>query len=245
MKLKSYAATTHQGPFLEINEDCYDFDLDNQLFLIIDAFGGSGIGDKAALKLKEDIKGFIFNLSEDPDATMPLYWSARWSLEGNAIINAMIHSHQNLFKENSNLALNKRAGASMACAVKAGDVLVLSNVGNTSIFMLRNGNCSSLFHPDTHQYYSADPNGPSALRYPVGAFGFFPELSWQVKEVRLREGDVFVFASEGIAPWLTENEISHIVSRVDDDNQHKLNDLLKLSNERGNPHNQTAMILEF
>lgn len=44
MKLKSYAAKTHQGPYLEINEDGYEFDFENELYMILDGFGGSGIG---------------------------------------------------------------------------------------------------------------------------------------------------------------------------------------------------------
>ncbi len=245
MKLKSYCALTHQGPYLEINEDVYDFDLDQQLFFIIDAFGGAGIGDKTAVKLKEDLKTYINQLTDDPDATMPLYWSPRWPIEGNALVNAMIKSHQSIHKSNAQLSLNKRAGASLACAIKTGDILVLSHVGNTSIYLSRNGNTTSLFNPDTHQYYSADPQGPAALRYPVGAFGFFPELTWSMREVKIREGDKFLFVTEGISPRLDPQEISHILTRNDGDGQHKLNDLLKLSNERGNYSNQTAMILEF
>jgi len=245
MKLKSYCALTHQGPFLEVNEDTYDFDLDHQLFFIIDAFGGAGIGDKAAAKLKEDLRTNINQLTDDPDATMPLYWSPRWPIEGNALINAMIKSHQSLYKTNSQMGLNKRAGASLACAIKTGDLLVLSQVGNTSIYLSRHGKTSSLFHPDTHQYYSADPQGPAALRYPVGAFGFFQELTWTMREVKIHEGDKFLFVSEGISPRLELQEISHILGRNDADSQNKLNDLLKLSNERGNYSNQTAMILEF
>ena len=245
MKLKSYSAITHQGPFLELNEDAYDFDLDNQLFFIIDAFGGAGIGDKTAAKIKEDLKQFINQLTGDPDATMPLYWNPRWPIEGNALINAMINTHQILHKSNSKLSLNKRSGASLACAVKAGDILVLAHVGNTNIYLSRHGNISSLFAQDTHQYYSADPYGPSALRYPVGAFGFFPELSWNLREIKIREGDRFLFLTEGICPWISDQEIAHVLSRNEEDNHHKLNDLLKLSNERGNYSNQTAMILEF
>jgi serine/threonine protein phosphatase PrpC len=245
MQLRSYSAVTHQGPFLEINEDGYDFDLDNQLFMVIDGFGGAGIGDKAVVNLKEQMKSFIFNLSDDPEATMPLYWSPKWILEGNALVNAMINAHQQLFKSNSQLGLNQRAGASMACAIKAGDTLVVSHVGSTQVYLSRHGNLMPLFTPDTLQHFSVDPVAPNSLRLPLGAFGFFPELSWQMKEIRLREGDKFIFLTEGISPWISITELSHVLARSDEDGHDKLNDLLKLSNERGNVANQTGMILEF
>jgi PPM family protein phosphatase len=245
MKLKSYSATTHQGPYLEINEDIYDFDLDNELFFVLDGFGGAGIGDKAVHKLKEQLKTFIVNLSDDPDATMPLYWNPRWLIEGNALINAMMNAHQELFKENLKVGLNQRAGASAACAIKSGDILTISQVGSTQVYLSRHGHISPLFIPDTHQHFSADPMSPTSLRSPIGAFGFFPELSWNMREIKLREGDQFLFATEGVSPWVNLREIAHVLSRVDDDSHHKLNDLLKLSNERGNYSNQTGMILEF
>ena len=244
MKLKSYAALTHQGPYLDVNEDGYDFDLDQQFFFVLDGFGGAGIGDRAVAKLKEDLKSFLGRLADDPDATMPLYWSPRWLLEGNALINAMLNAHQVLFKENAQKGLNQRAGASMASAIKADDILVLSQVGSCEVFLARHGNVEPLFLPDTHRYLSNDPHGAQALRAPVGAFGFFPELSWNMREVRLMEGDQFIFLSEGVAPWLTVQEIGHGVSRAEDAHQ-RLNGLLKLSNSRGNQANQTGMILEF
>ncbi|MBY0516580.1 MAG: protein phosphatase 2C domain-containing protein [Bacteriovoracaceae bacterium] len=245
MKLKSYAALTHQGPFLESNEDGYDFDLDQQFFFVLDGFGGSGVGDKAVGKLKDDLKSYLSQLTSDPDSTMPLYWSPRWLLEGNAMINAMLNSHQKLFKENSQKSLNQRAGASAACAIKSDDILVLSQVGSCQAFLARHGTVEALFLPDTHQLLSQDAHAPTSLKAPVGAFGFFPELSWHMKEVRVQEGDQFLFLTEGIAPWLSLTELGHALSRQEEDGHQKLNALLKLSNSRGNCANQTAMILEF
>lgn len=245
MKLKSYAAITHQGPYLEVNEDGYDFDLDHQFFFVLDGFGGAGIGDKAVTKIKDDLKGFLSRMADDPNATMPLYWSPRWLIEGNALINAMLNTHQNLFKENTKKGLNQRAGASAACAIKADDILVLSQVGSCQAFVARMGHVEPLFLPDTHQYLSADPQAAGALRAPAGGFGFFPELNWSMRELRVQEGDQVLFLTEGVAPWLSLQEIGHALSRVNEDAQHRLNGLLKLSNSRGNMSNQTGMILEF
>jgi serine/threonine protein phosphatase PrpC len=245
MKLKSYAAVTHQGPHLETNEDTYDFDLDHQFFFVLDGFGGTGIGDRAVHRLKEDLKKFLSQLADDPDATMPLYWSSRWLLEGNALANAMINAHQALHKENATKSLNHRAGASAACAIKADDILILSQVGGCQAYLARHGNVESLFVPDTHQYLSHDPHAAGALRAPVGAFGCFTELSWHMREVRLQEGDQFIFLTEGVAPWLSLQEMAHSLSRGGEDAHQRLNGLLKLSNSRGNTANQTGMILEF
>jgi len=245
MRLKAYAAVTHQGPQLEINEDGYDFDLDQNLFFIIDGFGGASHGERAVQSIKTELKSFFSQLTDDPDATMPLYWSPRWLLEGNALINALLRAHQSLFKENQARGLNQRAGASIACAVKVDDILVVAHVGACQVMLARNGHVEPLFVPDTLQFQSVDPSAATALRAPLGAIGFFPELSWSIREVRVQEGDSFVFVTDGVAGWVTPQEVGHAISRTTTDNHQRLNALLKLSNSRGNWGNQTAMILEF
>lgn len=245
MKLKNYAAVTHQGPFLELNEDGYDFDLDHQLFMVLDGFGGAGIGDKAVQMLKEDIKGFLGKLAADPEATMPLYWSARWLLEGNALVNSFLNAHQRLLKDNSEKSLNQRAGASVACAIKADDIMVLALVGNCHCYLVRRGQAQPLFIPDTHTWLAPDQAAMGALRLPACAFGFLPDLGWSMREVRIQAGDQLALFTDGVAPWVDLSELGHVLSRPEEDLQSKLNDLLKLSNARGNFANQTGMILEF
>jgi serine/threonine protein phosphatase PrpC len=66
-----------------------------------------------------------------------------------------------------------------------------------------------------------------------------------MREVRLQEGDQFLFLTEGVSGWLDTQELAHVLSRGGEDAHQKLNGLLKLSNNRGNTANQTGMILQF
>jgi serine/threonine protein phosphatase PrpC len=63
MRLKTFSAKTHQGPYLETNEDGYDFDFENNLFMVFDGFGGSGIGDRIVENLKNEIKKFYTQIT--------------------------------------------------------------------------------------------------------------------------------------------------------------------------------------
>ncbi len=245
MRLKAYAATTHQGPFLDLNEDAYDFDLDQRLFQVWDGFGGSGVGDRAVGALKEQVRAGLRRLGADPDATMPFYWSPRWLAEGNALINSLLGAHHQLWRDNQPLPLGQRAGASTVCAVQADDILVLGHAGNCHAFLLRNGHVEPLFIPDSHLFLSPAPTGTQALRLPAAGFGLFPELHWGMREVRVQDGDLFLLASEGLAGTLDSGELQHVLGRHDGDLHQRLNALLKLSNDKGNTANQTGMILEF
>ncbi len=156
MRLKAYAAQTHQGPYLQVNEDGYEFDFENDLYMVFDGFGGSGIGDRAVDKLKQEIKTFYTQISDDPNATMPLYYNPKNLLEGNAILNSLMNAHQNLLRQNHERPVNQRAGASAMIAVKAESMLILIGVGSCNAFHFRQGKLSKIISEDTFQYLSKD-----------------------------------------------------------------------------------------
>ncbi len=245
MRLKAYAAQTHQGPYLQVNEDGYDFDFENELFLIMDGFGGSGIGDRAVDKLKQEIKNFYTQISDDPNATMPLYYNPRNLLEGNAILNSLMNAHQNLLKANIEKPVNQRAGASAIVAVKADSLMVLVGIGNCCAYHFRQGKLSKVITEDTFQYLSKDQFNLKFRTTPMNAIGMYPELGHQLREVRLAEGDKVILLTDGVYAQINEDELLYALNKSSPDANERVNSLLKLSNSRGNTDNQTAMILEF
>lgn len=245
MRLKAYAAQTHQGPYLQVNEDGYEFDFENDLYMVLDGFGGSGIGDRAVDKLKQEIKNFYTQISDDPNATMPLYYNPRNLLEGNAVLNSMMNAHTNLLKSNSERPINQRAGASALVAVRAESVLVLVGVGNCCAYHFRQGQLTKVVAEDDMKFLAQDQIQARFRTSPMNALGMYPELGHQLREVRLSEGDKIVLLTDGVYASITEDELLYTLNRAAPDAQERVNSLLKLSNSRGNVDNQTAMILEF
>jgi serine/threonine protein phosphatase PrpC len=245
MRLKAYAAQTHQGPYLQINEDGYDFDFENEIYMVLDGFGGSGIGDKAVDKLKQEIKNFYTQISDDPNATMPLYYNPRNILEGNAIMNALMNAHQNLLKMNLEKPFNQRAGASALVAVKADSLVVLVGIGNCCAYHFRQGKMSKIISEETMKFHSKDQFDFKFRTTPLNAIGMYPELGQQVREIRISEGDKLVLLTDGVYAQISDEELLYSLNRSSGDANERINNLLKLSNSRGNTDNQTAMILEF
>jgi serine/threonine protein phosphatase PrpC len=245
MRLKAYAAQTHQGPYLQVNEDAYEFDFENDLYMVLDGFGGSGIGDKAVDKLKYEIKNFFSQMSDDPNATMPLYYNPKNLLEGNAIVNSLMNAHQNLLRSNSDLPVNQRAGSSLVVAARSESIMILVGVGNCCAYHYRQGKLSKIIMEDNFKYLSKKQFEDRFRTVPMNAVGMYPELTYQMKEVRLLEGDKLLLMTDGIYSNVSEEEILHHLNRASPDAQNRLNSLLKLSNSHGNTDNITAMILEF
>jgi serine/threonine protein phosphatase PrpC len=245
MKLKSYAAKTHQGPYLEINEDGYEFDFENELFMILDGFGGSGIGDVSVQKVKQEIKSFYTQIADDPNATMPIYFNPRNLLEGNAILNSILSSHFNLFKENSSKTINQRAGVSLICAAKAGSILILIGIGNCVAYRFRKGHLEKIIEEETIRLFSQDDFSLKFRTSPLNALGMYSEMNYQLKEIRLAPKDKIILLSDGVYGNISEDEILYTMNSQFPDDHERINSLLNLSNNRGNLDNQTALILEF
>jgi serine/threonine protein phosphatase PrpC len=245
MKLKSFATVTHQGPYLQVNEDGYDFDLNDNLFMLFDGFGGSGIGDLCVNDLKVNIKKFYKNIAEDKNATLPFFFSPRYLIEGNALINAMLFCNKDLYEKNLEKEMSKRAGASSILGVVSESVMTLVSVGNCVCYLVRNGKLSQVFVPDDYRYISGDHYSQEFKTMPMGAFGLFSDLHYQVKELRIQEDDKILIMTDGAYARVSEEEVLYSIIKEGESLESKLNTIFNLSNKHGNLDNQSAILLEF
>lgn len=245
MKLISYSAQSNQGPFLQLNEDGYEFDLSNNLFMVFDGFGGSGIGDACVGKLKEFIKTFYSRIYVDPDSTMPFYYSHKYLIEGNALINALHYSHKLILKENQSQDMMKRAGASGAFVALAENIATLASVGNCQCFLARKGKLEKLFIEDSFRLIADDDFGRHFRTMPMSGFGLFQDFHYQIRELKVLEGDAIIMLSDGVYSHLKEEELGYLFFNSKEENNKKISKIFKLSNDRGNLDNQTMMILQF
>ena len=245
MELKKFSVESHQGPFLNINEDGYDFNLSDELFMIFDGFGGSGIGDKNLVTLKENLKKFFHNFISDRNSTMPFYYSPKYLLEGNALINSALFSHFELYKDNLKKPFGERAGASGILALKFESIVSLLSVGNCRAYILRKGKIKPVFSEDSFQLLSHDKFDGPHKNIPLSGFGLFPDLHYQLKEIRVASGDKLLLITDGVYGRLDEDELQSGMSKDTINIKNKILELFELANSRGNLDNQTCMILEF
>lgn len=245
MELINFSSESHQGPFLNLNEDGYEFDLDNELFMLFDGYGGHGVGDKCVEKLKVDVKKFYNNFISDRDATMPFFYSPKYLLEGNALINSALFTHYELYKENLKKEISARAGASGILMNKADSILTVLSTGNCRAYLLRLGKTTPIFTDDSMQLLRSDNYESHLKNIPLSGFGLFPDLHYQVREVRLTPGDKILLITDGIYGRVEEDELNSVISKPTINIKSKIKELFALSNSRGNLDNQSCMILEF
>ncbi len=245
ISLKAYAAKTHQGPFLTVNEDNYDVDFDNHLYMIFDGFGGAGIGDKVVEDLMKKIKHFYLKVSSSPDSTLPFYYSQKYLLEGNCLINAAYYAHRSLFKENQKVPLGSRGGASSCILSLSENMINIFSIGNCLMYLYRRGDLIKIVEDDSLRFMGRDDFDKYYRTMPLSGFGLFEDLHFSLREVKIQHDDMILFLTDGIFSRIYQNEIRDVISRYGTHLIDKVDYLMNLSNERGNNDNQTALILQF
>lgn len=243
--LKAYANMTHQGPYLEINEDGSEIDLVNNLFMLLDGFGGSGYGDQAVKKVIETVKHFYSKVQADPDSTMPFFFGQKYTLEGNFLLNAAQYAHKMICHNNVKKEMGARGGAAGILAALAERTMTFLSTGNCRLYLLRQGHFLKVFNEDTLAWAAGDAVDLKFRSLPMSGFGLFNELYLETKEVLVDQGDLFCFLTDGMYARVEENEIKHILENSSGNLQDKINSMVDLSNNRGNLDNQSAILLQF
>ncbi len=245
MNIQNFSAETHQGPFLNINEDGYDFDFGNELYMVFDGYGGNGVGDKTVAELKKNVKHFYQNFVADRNSTLPFFYSPKYLMEGNALINAALFSHHEIYKNNLEKDVSSRGGASAILAAKSESIISLLSTGNCRAYLLRRGMITSIFSEDSFRFLTHDTYDSHLKNMPLSGFGLFPDLHYQLREVRVVKNDKLILLTDGVYGRLDQAELESTISRYSLNIKIKIQELFDLSNTRGNLDNQTCMIFEF
>src|SRR3989339_1239387 len=243
--LKKFFAHTHQGPFLNVNEDDIDVDLIHNLAIIFDGLGGAGLGDRCVAEIKQIIKNYFTKNGTDPNATFPFFCGPKYLLEGNAIINAMKYAHSKIFKNNRDLPMDKRAGASAICAYIKGPILTFVSTGNCISLLLRNGILETINYPDSLDMMSVDEFNKHSFTSPMSGFGLFEDLSINVREVKLFPDDLIIMLTDGIYSRITKKELRYAAQKKTDQLENLAQELISLANSRDNLDNQSIILLRF
>ena len=240
MEIIACHAKTHHGPFLSLNEDNYHFDFDNNLYMVLDAFGGSGYGDLGLKWVEDNVGKFFEKIVDDPEATQPFYYNPQFSLEANALINSLTYTHKLLLSKNANKSLDERVGVCGVFLVKDQNHATLINIGNTKAFLLRDNKLQLLADDDSVNSFQAS----DLIRIPQFSLGLVEKLHYQIKSFQLEQNDRVLLMSDGVHSFVDNQQVIDQFS-TDSSGSDIIENLFQLANNKGNKDNQTLMVLEF
>jgi serine/threonine protein phosphatase PrpC len=245
LNLKKYSFVCEKGPFLDLNEDDIDIDLKNDLFMVIDGFGGGNIGQETSRKIKEIVSQYYSKITGDSDATMPFFFHSKYLLEGNALINGLLKAQKIIYNENKSKDLSSRGGASIVSAVLSDNIMTFVSVGNCCSILIRDRGIQFISSPDSYEVVLSNGHQKFFANFPLNGLGLFDVLSFDIKELKLFQGDVVLMLTDGAYNRLKLSELNNIFSFYNLNNKQKIKRIFDLVNGRGNHDNQSCLVLEF
>lgn len=200
MEIKSIFTHTDAGP-RPVNED-YVLALPQRgIVAVADGFGGAVAGYQAAKMGCESVKEFLEREAGDLEATLPFVLRKSYSLVGNVLFNAVIHSNRKVLHSNEKKNVHEKGGCSLIAAYLDDSLIAIASAGACSAYLIRNGEPCELVVPKNYRRLM-EPRAVSNLKYPDAPFvalGMSADMEPEIAEYRVQPGDWVILATDGVS----------------------------------------------
>ena len=243
------AGLTHVGMKRKGNEDALYLDDDLGLYVVADGMGGHRAGEIASQLVVKTISEYIMQsqknggAANNGEADQSLSPAANHLLSGIHLSNKVVHE----------ASLDNDACRGMGSTVSAvyftDGTLIAANVGDSPIYLIRDGKIKllSVLHTVLAEQAAINPTNAEKLGLEfkhvlTRAMGTEESVRADIYEIQCFKDDVLVISSDGLSDKATPEEILKLVdqNRLDTVCQR----LVKLANDRGGDDNVTAIVLK-
>jgi PPM family protein phosphatase len=225
------AGLSDVGRRREANEDRICVDDDLGLYLVADGMGGHQAGEIASELVVSSIRDFLSGQGEPPAST-----EDRAPECAERLLAGIRWSNQVVYEASMGRVDRRGMGSTIAAVYFCEDRLIAANIGDSPIYLVRNGGIDALSVPHTLQ---ADM--PSQVYAPfIGnvltrAVGPHPSVDADLCEISCYKNDVLVLCSDGLSNKVSPQEISEMVSSRPPQEACRM--LVDLANQRGGEDN--------
>ena len=233
------AGLTDIGRRRTTNEDCVFVDDSRGLYVVADGMGGHQAGEVASRLVVAALQEF---LHRDQAAASAGEASADRSRAAGRLLAGIEWSNRAVYREAAAQPACRGMGSTVAAVYLAEDTLVAANVGDSPIYLVRNGSVDLLSVPHTLQADLAGEPLMAGLGHVLTrAVGTHPEVEADLCEINCYRGDVLVLCSDGLSTKASPHEIMSVASgrRPAD----ACRALVELANDRGGEDNVSAIVL--
>lgn len=200
------AGISHIGLVREKNEDKYIMDLQQKLFVICDGMGGHK-GGKIASAMAAQVIERQYTSNDEQDRSAAL----------NAAINA---ANQKIWQVGSDNPEYQEMGTTATAAVIAGERLIVAHVGDSSLFLLRDGQIRKITtdHTLARQMVIDGLLGEDEVRtcaynhILTRAVGVQANIEIDNYTEIIQPGDQIILCSDGLTDMLADEEILEIMN---------------------------------
>ena len=230
------------------NEDALLLDRELRLFVVADGMGGHRAGEVASRLVVDTIHDSMrrFERGDSPEAAeCP---DRKLSRGANRLLAAIDRANGEVNRLSRSDASCAGMGSTVSAVLLADKVLIAANVGDSLIYLVRDGKIEqiSTLHTVLAEQAALYPDAVPALgemfrHMLTRAVGTQETVQPDVREEAFSEGDVAVICSDGLSDKVTPGEILRIV--LSEKPEKACRALVDLANKRGGDDNITVVVL--
>ncbi|HEY1742592.1 MAG TPA: Stp1/IreP family PP2C-type Ser/Thr phosphatase [Granulicella sp.] len=242
------AAQTDIGCVRRNNEDSFGGDAEQQIYVVCDGMGGVAGGEVAsAIAVEEFLKAFDAAIaSGDADAE-----TAR-----SALFHAAVAANKAVYDRALLEPHHRGMGATLVAAHVTGERLLVINVGDSRAYLFRDGEPTQLTLDHTflsEQVRRGLMTQAMADESPMQsvitrAIGIEESVEPDLFGVDLEQGDLVLLASDGLTRYVTDEEITQMVSGPELAGPQELAErcekLIEMAKARGGADNITCILMQ-
>src|SRR4051812_48073066 len=146
--IEAYGASD-TGCVRQNNEDRILLNADLGLFIVADGMGGHSHGERAAELAISTIEHYVESSCNGADVTWPFGYNFDISFDSNRLATAVQLANGQVWRCSQQAPEFAGMGTTIAAVIVSGDHLSMANVGDSRVYLLREGNLEQLTVDDT------------------------------------------------------------------------------------------------
>jgi serine/threonine protein phosphatase PrpC len=237
------------------NEDSFICNKDERLFLVADGMGGHVSGETASKLAVDTVEAFVINSRAKKDLKWPIEYRKGLRPEQNRLLAAAFQGNRRIHEKSMQDPSLKGMGTTLVGSLIDGDNLVIVNVGDSRLYMVRNNILEQLtkdhslvgeqerkgiltrkearHHPQKHILTNALGHLSSSSKIDILVTGIMPK-------------DIYLICTDGLYNMIDDDKILEIINSIKDRSLYKIGLSLALqANLAGGLDNITVVLISF
>jgi serine/threonine protein phosphatase PrpC len=239
------------GKVRKANEDSFLLNEPNGLYVVADGMGGHRGGGVASRIAIEAIDAYIATPPQETSGENGTNTSEPQSADAKRLRQSIFIANQRIYKQSLTDKACRGMGTTVSALYLSGNTIITANVGDSPIYLLRNGEIETLYTPHTLLHEQKKIPKSMEGRFSKGklshiltrAVGIRWDVLPDIVETPGFKDDIIVLCSDGLSGKLSKEEIRDVVYQ--NDSETACRKLTDLANQRGGEDNITVIVVKI
>ena len=243
------ASITDKGKIRKANEDALILEDALGLYVVADGMGGHRAGEIASRLVVETIGDYIRKFTDNDHCAQNADFDETLSLEANRLLSSIRMSNQVVHEASLGNSSYLGMGSTVSAIFFTDSTLIAANVGDSPIYLIRDGKIKLLSVPHTFlaEQRALNPENAEKLGMQfrhvlTRAVGTDQSVNADIYEIQCFRDDILVISSDGLIDNVPAEEILELAHNNGPDAACRK--LVQLANDRGGEDNMTVIVIK-